>query len=57
MDIDLNGRSGTDAREIVEGTIVDFDAERRPVGIENQNACRNLGPLTLETRAVPVRRG
>ena len=34
LDIDLNGISGTDAREIVDRMIVDFDAERRPVGID-----------------------
>jgi uncharacterized protein YuzE len=52
--IDLNARPGADAREIADGLVVDFDAERRPVGIDIQHASRNLDLTTLETQALPA---
>jgi uncharacterized protein YuzE len=52
--IDLNARPGADAREIVDGLVVDFDAEGRPVGIDIQHASRNLDLSTLETQALPA---
>ena len=52
--IDLNARAGADAREIVDGLVVDFDAEGRPVGIDIQHASRDLDLSTLETQALPA---
>ena len=52
--IDLNARTGADAREIADGLVVDFDAEGRPVGIDIQHASRNLDLSTLETQALPA---
>jgi uncharacterized protein YuzE len=52
--IDLNARPGADAREIVDGLVIDFDAEGRPVGIDIQHASRNLDLSTLETHALPA---
>ena len=40
--IDLNAKPGADAREIVEGLVVDFDADGRPVGLDIQHASRDL---------------
>jgi uncharacterized protein YuzE len=54
--IDLNARPGTDAREIKDGLVVDFDAEGRPVGIDIQHASRDLDLSTLETQALPTLR-
>ncbi len=54
--IDLNATPGADAREIVDGLVVDFDAEGRPVGIDIQHASRNLDLSTLETQALPALR-
>ena len=52
--IDLSERPGTDAQEIVDGMVVDFDAEGRPVGINIQHASRDLDLATLETKALPA---
>ena len=52
--IDLSERPGTDAQEIVDGMVVDFDAEGRPVAIDIQHASRDLDHSTLETKALPA---
>jgi uncharacterized protein YuzE len=52
--IDLNERPGADAREIIDGMVVDFDDQGRPVGIDIQHASDQLDLSTLETRALPV---
>ena len=44
----------TDAREIVDGMVVDFDAEGRPVGINIQHASRDLDLSAVEIRALPA---
>jgi uncharacterized protein YuzE len=54
--IDFNARPGTDAREITDGLVIDFDAEGRPVGIDIQHASRDLDLSTLETQALPTLR-
>ena len=54
--IDLNARPGADAQEIIDGLVIDFDAEGRPVGIDIQHASRNLDLLTLETHALSALR-
>jgi uncharacterized protein YuzE len=54
--IDFNARPGADAREIIDGLVVDFDAEGRPVGIDIQHASRDLDLSTLETQALPTLR-
>ena len=53
--IDLNARSGADAREVVDGLIVDLDANGRPVGIDIQHASRDLDLSVLETQSLPAR--
>jgi uncharacterized protein YuzE len=50
--IDLNARSGADAREIVDGLVVDFDEDGRPVGIDIQHASRDLDLSVLETQGL-----
>jgi len=54
--IDLNARTGADAREIADGLVVDFDEDGRPVGIDIQHASRDLDLSTLETQALPALR-
>lgn len=54
--IDFNARPGADAREIIDGLVIDFDAEGRPVGIDIQHASRDLDLSTLETQALPTLR-
>ena len=52
--IDFNDRTGTDAQQIVDGLVIDFDAEGRPVGIDIQHASRDLDLSSLETRSLPA---
>ena len=54
--IDLNARPGADSAEIVDGVVLDIDADGRPVGIDIQHASRTLDLATLETEALPVSR-
>ena len=54
--IDFNAKPGSDAREITDGLVIDFDAEGRPVGIDIQHASRDLDLSTLETQALPTLR-
>ncbi len=52
--IDLNATVDVDEREIVDGVMLDIDAEGRPVGIDIQHASAVLDLSTIETRALPV---
>jgi uncharacterized protein YuzE len=52
--IDFNARPGADAQEIVDGLVVDFDAEGLPVGIDIQHASRDVDLSSLETQALPA---
>ena len=54
--IDLNARPSADSREIANGLVVDFDAAGNAVGIDIQDAARNLDLQTSETEALPVPR-
>jgi uncharacterized protein YuzE len=55
LSIDFNAKPGADAQEIVDGMVIDLDAEGRPVGIDIQHASQTLDLATLETRALPAR--
>ena len=52
--IDLNQRPSVDSRDIVDGLVVDFDAEGRVVGIDIQHASQSLDLKTLETEPLPA---
>jgi uncharacterized protein YuzE len=52
--IDLNSKAGCDAQEVIEGMVVDLDADGRPVGIDIQHASRDLDLKMLETQALPA---
>lgn len=52
--IDLNSRPGADAREIVQGLVVDFDAEGNVVGLDIEHASEKLDLQTLETVSLPT---
>jgi uncharacterized protein YuzE len=54
LSIDLNERPGADAQEIVDGLVVDFDADGQPIGIDIQHASRTLDRATLETVSLPM---
>jgi uncharacterized protein YuzE len=51
---DLNSRPGVDAHEVIDGLVVDLDADGRPVGIDIHHASRDLDLKTLETQALPA---
>ena len=52
--IDLVDWSGIEAREIVDGLVVDFDADGNAVGIDIDRASVTLDLTTLETASLPV---
>ena len=51
--IELTDTSGTEAREIVAGLVVDFDADGNVVGLDIDHASRKLDLSKVETIALP----
>jgi len=51
--IELKDAPGAEAREIVEGLVIDFDAERNVVGLDIDRASRKLDLSGIETIALP----
>ncbi len=51
--IELQSTQGAEAREIVEGLIVDFDADGNVVGLDIDHASRKLDLSRIETIALP----
>jgi uncharacterized protein YuzE len=51
--IELNGAPGAEAREIVEGLVVDLDANGDVVGFDIEHASRKLDLSKVETIALP----
>jgi uncharacterized protein YuzE len=52
--IELSGASGVEAREIVEGLVVDLDANGDVVGLDIDHASRKLDLTRIETVALPA---
>jgi uncharacterized protein YuzE len=51
--IELNSTPGAEAREIVEGLVVDLDANGDVVGFDIDHASRKLDLSKVETIALP----
>jgi uncharacterized protein YuzE len=51
--IELKSTPGTEARDIVEGLVVDFDAKGEVVGFDIDHASKKLDLSVVETVAVP----
>ena len=51
--IELKSTPGTEAREIVEGLVVDFDARGEVVGFDIDHASKKLDLSVIETVALP----
>jgi uncharacterized protein YuzE len=51
--IELNAAPGAEAREIIEGLVVDLDANGNVVGLDIDNASRKLDLSVVETIALP----
>jgi uncharacterized protein YuzE len=51
--IELKSTPGTEAREIVEGLVVDLDAKGEVVGLDIDNASKKLDLSVVETVALP----
>jgi uncharacterized protein YuzE len=51
--IELKNGPGAEAREIVEGLVVDFDANGEVVGFDIDHASRKLDLSKVETVALP----
>ena len=52
--IELNGKPGADSQEIIDGVVLDVDADGNPVGIDIEYASQKLDLSTLETVALPL---
>jgi uncharacterized protein YuzE len=52
--IELSSAPGSEAREIVEGLVVDLDAEGNVVGLDIDRASRKLDLSKVETIALPA---
>ena len=52
--IELRSSPGTETREIVEGLVVDLDAEGNVVGLDIDHASRKLDLSVVETIALPA---
>ena len=51
--IELKANAGVEAREIVEGLVVDLDASGNAVGFDIDHASRKLDLSKIETVALP----
>ena len=51
--IELKPTPGTEAREIVEGLVVDFDAKGEVVGFDIDHASKKFDLSVVETVALP----
>ena len=51
--IELKRTPGTEAREIVEGLVVDFDAKGEVVGFDIDHASKEFDLSVVETVALP----
>ena len=51
--IELKSTPGTEAQEIVEGLVVDFDAKGEVVGFDIDHASKKLDLSVVETVALP----
>ncbi|HEV3160415.1 MAG TPA: DUF2283 domain-containing protein [Xanthobacteraceae bacterium] len=52
--IELASTPGAEAREIVEGLVVDLDADGNVVGLDIDHASRKLDLSRVETIALPL---
>jgi uncharacterized protein YuzE len=52
--IELKGTPGTETREIVDGLVVDLDANGDVVGFDIDHASRKLDLSRIETIALPA---
>jgi len=52
--IDLSERTSTDSFEVAPGVVLDFDGERRLVGIDIDNASENVNLSRLEAIELPI---
>ena len=52
--IELKSVPGAETREIVEGLVVDFDADGNVVGFDIDHASRQLDLSKIETVALPA---
>lgn len=51
--IDLSARASADSREVADGLVIDFDGAGNIVGIDIDQASKQLDLKTLEVEALP----
>ena len=52
--IELSGNTSSDSREVVDGVVVDLDADGSVVGIDIDQASKKLDLDTIETVSLPL---
>jgi uncharacterized protein YuzE len=52
--IELRGEPSVDSREVSPGIVLDFDSDGRLVGIDVDQAAKNVDLTKLETVAMPL---
>ena len=52
--IDLSEKTSVDSREIAPGIVIDFDADGYLVGIDIDNASKNVNLSKLEAAGLPL---
>jgi uncharacterized protein YuzE len=54
--IDLSSKSSIDSQEITEDIVIDFDEKKNIVGIDIQNASKNIDFSSLEADEIPIKK-
>jgi len=54
--IDLSSKESNDSQEITEDIVIDFDEHKNIVGIDIQNASKNIDFSSLEADEIPIKK-
>jgi len=54
--IDLSSKSSIDSQEITSDIVIDFDKNKNIVGIDIQNASKNIDFSSLEADEIPIKK-
>jgi uncharacterized protein YuzE len=54
--IDLSSKSSIDSQEITSDIVIDFDEDKNIVGIDIQNASKNIDLSSLEADEMPMKK-
>ncbi|MEW5814394.1 MAG: DUF2283 domain-containing protein [Spirochaetota bacterium] len=54
--IDLSEKTSVDSQEVTPGVVLDFDSNGKLVGIDIQNASKNVELSSLEADEIPIKK-